>query len=194
MNDPSSAAFFDAKYATVPDPWSFETDPYEQARYERITRHIDPDRHRTAFEPGCSVGVLTERIGRLGLRVDSTDLSMRAVERARDRCRHLDGVHITVGDLTPPQHRYDLIVLSEIGYYLDPTELLATSQNLAARVAPGGRLIAAHWIGTSPDHRLHADDVHRIVGDAVRTWIHMVDELRTDRSRDGYRLDVWDRP
>ena len=193
--DPSSGAFFDAKYRTAEDPWDFALDPYELGRYREVVSHVDPDRHRRAFEPGCSIGVLTEMLGDRCEIVDASDLSEVAVQRARRRCAHLPGVTVEVGDLSdPPARHYELIVLSEVGYYLTEPELEQAIEVLTERLMPGGRLIAAHWIGTSADHRLHGHRVHELLADALSTWVLAHHAVHLDDRHDGYRLDVWDRP
>ena len=65
--DPSSREFFDAKYRTAEDPWDFALDGYELGRYVDLVSHVDPARHRRVFEPGCSIGVLTEMLGQEAL-------------------------------------------------------------------------------------------------------------------------------
>lgn len=103
-----------------------------------------------------------------------------------------------VGDLSrppgPPGPSYDLIVLSEVGYYQPLPVLERNIATLAARIRWGGRLIAAHWIGSSPDHRLSGDEVHDVIARSLHGWVHPVHEVHRHPVRDGYRLDVWDRP
>lgn len=193
--DPSSAAFFDDKYRADPDPWRFGTDPYELGRYEAIVGHIDPDRHHRVFEPGCAIGVLTGLLAESCPEVYATDISTTAVRRAERRVSHRPGVTITVGGIIPPTgSSFDVIVLSEVGYYLTLDELHAAAVALADHVEPGGRVIAAHWIGTSPDHRLHGDEVHAVLDRVLHSWDHRTSQIHRDDVRDGYRLDVWDRP
>lgn len=195
VDDPSSAAFFDEKYRSASDPWQFTTDPYELGRYQAIVRHVDPARHHRVFEPGCSVGVLTEMLAARCPEVHATDISAHAVRHARQRCAHHPGASITVGGVHPPPgDNYDLIVFSEIGYYLTIEALRCVVAELVASVDRGGRLIAAHWIGTSADHRLHGDDVHEVLARELASWHHRSGSVHRDDTRDGYRLDVWDRP
>lgn len=193
--DPSSAPFFDRMYAADADPWDFASSPYELRRYDSILEHVDAAVHRTVFEPGCSIGVLTERLARRCATVHATDISPVAVGRARERCRHLSGVRIEVGTLHPPPHvRFDLAVVSEVGYYSPAGDLARQMAALVAQVRPAGRLIAAHWLGRSPDHVLHGDDVHAVIETATDGW--MVVHRSVHRSCDhvGFRIDVWDRP
>ena len=54
-----SAAYFDALYAGKDDPWGFATSPYEQAKYAATLEALATTRFASAFEVGCSIGVLT---------------------------------------------------------------------------------------------------------------------------------------
>jgi 2-polyprenyl-3-methyl-5-hydroxy-6-metoxy-1,4-benzoquinol methylase len=190
----TSAAFFDSIYEGSTDPWSFASDAYEQARYRTVLDHVDPARHRRVFEPGCSVGVLTEQLGRRGDRVDATDVSVNAVARARARCAHLPAVDIRIGGVLPTSpDPYDLIVFSEVGYYLDVPSLYETALGFEAALRRGGRLIAAHWIGNSDDHVLHGRDVHRVLTMVLDGWHRVHHAVHPDAEHDGFVLDVWDR-
>ncbi|MEZ5409201.1 MAG: SAM-dependent methyltransferase [Acidimicrobiales bacterium] len=192
--DPSSAEFFDRQYAVADDPWNFATSPYELGRYQAVLDHVDPTTHRRVFEPGCSIGVLTEQLGRRCQLVHATDISALAVQRARARCAHLPGVSIEVGTLAPsPGPPYDLVVVSEVGYYYPLPELQHHIRTLAGRIRPAGRLIAVHWLGHSPDHVLHGDEVQRCISEVLMEWRLIHHDVRWHSSGDGYRMDVWDR-
>ena len=60
-----------------------------------------------------------------------------------------------------PGGTFDLVVLSEIGYYFELDELAAPA---TASLDPGGTLIAAQWLRNSADHVLHGDEVHAARG------------------------------
>ena len=94
-HDTTSAGFFEEKYQRSADPWDFASSEYEQHRYQAIYDAVCHRRYRHAFEPGCSVGVLTEKLAPLCDRIDATDLSPTAVARTRDRTKHLSQVHTT---------------------------------------------------------------------------------------------------
>lgn len=193
-HDLSNASFFDAKYSSDHDPWGFATDRYELDRYRTMLAFVDPVVHRRIFEPGCSIGVLTERLARVGGTVHATDISDMAVGRARQRCSRWPAVTVDVGGLIPsPGPDYDLVVFSEVGYYQHRYALAVTLRELAERIRSGGRLIVAHWIGTSPDHLLHGNDVHDVARMVLDSWTHHHHSRRIDPDRDGYLLDVWDR-
>jgi Nodulation protein S (NodS) len=66
VKSPVSEASFEAKYRHSPDPWQFAASPYEQRRYAAILRSLSRARYSRAFEPGCSVGVLTAALAGSG--------------------------------------------------------------------------------------------------------------------------------
>jgi SAM-dependent methyltransferase len=186
--DLTSQAFFEEKYAAAADPWAFATSAYEQHRYVTILDALGERRYRRAFEPGCSIGILTEQLASICAQVEAMDISPTAVSRAQDRCRGLSNVTIVQGSVPGqiPDGSFDLIVFSEIGYYFDGSTLVSLARKLADRLTSGGVLLAVHWLGASPDHRLTGDQVHELLG---RT------ELAPAMSRhyQGFRLDCWSR-
>ena len=187
--DPSSAEFFERKYQENTDPWNFGGSAYELARYDVTMRALVGRRFQRAFEPGCSVGVLTERLAQVCDRVDAVDVSRTAVEAAKARCAGLGHVCVWTGSLVDPlpHTEFDLIVLSEIGYYFDLRSLERCAAALVQKLVPGGWLLAVHWLGQSKDHRLSGNQVHEVMGS--------LDVLRLEISErhPGFRLDRWTR-
>lgn len=183
----SSADFFERKYQEKADPWNFGCSAYEQARYDVTMAALDGRRFERAFEPGCSVGVLTERLARVCEHVDAMDLSATAVNAARSRCAGLSNVSVEVGSLSDPlpAGSFDLLVLSEIGYYFDEQGLNACAGAAVEKLVPGGCLLAVHWLGHSQDHRLSGDQVHEV--------LRSLPGVRLDRSErhPGFQLDRW---
>ena len=192
-SDTSDSPLFESMYQATDDPWDFATSPYEQSRYERIIAHIPADRYQRVFEPGCSVGVLTELLAQRCGSVHATDIAPTALARARARCRDCPNVHIDSAGIEPGSP-VDLIVFSEVGYYLEPDHLAEMLQRLVSAIDPGGRLIACHWTGTSADHAQSGAAVHEALGVACAGWYHHATETHSDPDHDGYLLDVWDRP
>ena len=186
---PSTAAFFEAKYRDSADPWSFASSAYEQGRYAVILAALQHRRYRSTVEPGCSVGVLTERLAAISDWVEAFDLSPTAVEQARQRCAQLANVSLASSSLCErlPLLGFDLIILSEIGYYFTASEWRSITGRLVSDSAPGTTILAAHWLGTSPDHRMHGDEVHAILREnPLLTLAHQ-------ERHQGFRLDRWER-
>ncbi len=187
FNLSTSAAFFEAKYQQAADPWNFAGSSYELSRYARIMASLQPRRFQRAFEAGCSIGVLTQQLAGICGQVDAVDVSLTAVRRARERCRHLSNVDIKTGSVRTdvPVRLYDLIVMSEIGYYFDRDDLLDLGADLTMRLVPGGILLGAHWLGHSDDHVLGGDEVHEIL-----TSLANVDVTFSERHM-SYRIQHW---
>jgi SAM-dependent methyltransferase len=158
------AACFETKYQKARDPWSFAASAYEQRRYDLTVAMLPAARYRRVFEPGCSVGELTARLAGRCDRLLAMDSSPTAVKRARERCVGLDHVDVVEGELPQawPDGTYDLVVLSELGYYFTAEHWAALVARSAQALLPDGTLLAVHWRGRSPDHVLRGDDVHAI--------------------------------
>ena len=161
----SSAAFFEAKYQKNADPWDFSSKPYELQRYNALISAIAHRRYACAFEPGCSIGVLTERLAAYCDEVYAIDFSPSAAAQARARCAHLTHVKVCCASLqeVTPAKDFDLLVLSEIGYYFTSQGWHRTSAALIDSLPKGATVLAAHWLGQSPDHCISGDEVHEIL-------------------------------
>lgn len=167
---PWTPAAFEARYAADADPWCFESSYDELRRYELLLSHLGSRRFESVLEIGCSIGVLTERLARRATRVVATEVAPSAMTRAAWRLADDDRVAFTFGDLRSecPTGPFDLIVLSEVGYYLSAEELKAAAARLWDERAPGGAIVlAAHWTGVSADHRLSGAQTHAVLR---QTW------------------------
>ena len=186
--DPSSAAFFEQKYQRQDDPWDFTGSEYEQSRYNAIVAALAGRRYRSAFEPGCSVGALTEKLITLCDHVEAIDFAASAVATAR---RRLSQPEITFGVMSLPERLpllgFDLVVLSEIGYYFTPEQWTEITNSIVATAEVGTTILASHWLGVSPDHRMSGDDVHKVLRSNRK--LHLQHEER----HPGFRLDLWER-
>jgi protein-L-isoaspartate O-methyltransferase len=115
-----SAAYFDAMYQAAADPWGFEDRWYEQRKYAISMALLPAARYRRALEAGCSIGVLTRMLAARCDEVLSCDIAAAAVQAAARRTEDLTHVRVKQRDIPGrwPDGRFDLIVFSEILYYL----------------------------------------------------------------------------
>ena len=178
--------YFDDVYAAKDDPWEFTTSDYERAKYADTLAHLPLPQYENGFEVGCSIGVLTAQLAAHCTQLLSVDVSERALEQARTRCASLPNVqieHLQIPE-EKPAGQFDLIVISEVGYYWDRSDLDRAMTLLAAHHAPGGHLLLVHWTPPVHDYPLTGDAVH----DA---WIAR-SEWRTlsDQARERYRISV----
>jgi predicted TPR repeat methyltransferase len=158
VSDRLRAAFFDEIYAEDPDPWKFETSEYERAKYDATIEALQGRTFANGLEIGCSIGVLTER---LATRVDdllAIDVAAAALDRAR--ARDLPGVAFELREVPEefPDGSYDLIVVSEVLYYLDTPAFDATCDSIERTL--NGTLLAVHWRPSAPRYPLTGDEVH----------------------------------
>lgn len=114
--------YFDRLYQERDDPWGFRSRWYE-ARKRGLTMATLPDEHYGAvFEPGCSIGVLTSELASRSDRVLAMDVASDAVRQARSVLP--EHVEVRPGSVPEdwPDEDFDLVVVSELGYYFDPKD------------------------------------------------------------------------
>jgi len=162
--------YFDELYAGSPDPWQLATRWYEQRKYGITMALLPLPRYRHAFEPGCSVGALTARLAQRCDHVTAMDVAAAALSSADDRLRAegcRDAVTLRQGSLDEcwPEGAYDLVVISEVAYYLDAQLLGEVLRRERPRLAPGATVVAAHWRHAVRDYPLTGDEANRIIAD-----------------------------
>ncbi|GAC54615.1 MULTISPECIES: class I SAM-dependent DNA methyltransferase [Gordonia] len=155
-------SYFHDMYASSDDPWGFTSRWYERRKYALTLAALTRPRYRSVFEPGCSIGVLSEGLAARCGRLVCTDVSPRAVDLARRRLARHPHVDVQVGDIAGdwPSQRFDLIVLSEVLYYLDDAALAGLIARLPAALTPDGEVIAVHWRWPVEEYPQSGDDVH----------------------------------
>lgn len=183
--------YFDRMYADSDDPWRFESSEYELKKYAATLAALPRTRYENALEIGCSIGVLTAQLAPRCdalLAVDVVDL---ALERARRRCRAWPHVEFRKMHLPAeyPVGSFDLVVLSEVGYYWSERDLALARERIIGGLAPGGHLLMVHWTQPSPDYPLTGDRVHQKFLDRPGDLLRHLDGQRADT----YRLDLFAR-
>lgn len=182
-----TAADFEARYQREGDPWGYETSPYEREKYAATLAACGDGPFASALELGASIGVFSRQLAPRCRSLVTIDASRTAVAAARRRLAGLAPVTATVGTIPSdiPRGDYDLVVASEILYYLSPTELDETLELI--RECLVGRLVAVHWRPAGPERPFDAAEVH----DRLRRlpWLHRV----ADAGTGDYLLDVLER-
>lgn len=179
------AAYFEALYAANPDPWAFATSDYERGKYDATLAALADRRYANALEVGCSIGVLTERLAGRCDELLALDASTSALAHARARCAGLDQVRFERRVLPGewPAGAYDLIVLSEVLYYWDRSDLDRMAALTARDLVPGGEVLLVHWTGET-NYPLSGDEaVERFMGNLPALG------LTRQRREPAYRLE-----
>jgi SAM-dependent methyltransferase len=191
------AGYFDAMYEAAPDPWGFQDRWYERRKYA-ISLALLPDRrYRSAFEPGCSIGVLTAMLARRCERLLSCDVAASAVQAAARRTRNLPHVLIERRQIPQewPTGRFDLMVFSEILYYFGDRDLEQVLDYGVRSLRPGGTLLAVHWRHPVTEYPRSGDDVHQALAarpELARLVSHQEEDFLAEvyRRTDGQPVSV----
>ena len=182
-------AYFDELYGRDADPWRFATKAYEHQKYAVTLDNLPRARYINALELGCSIGVLTRMLAARTGALLSIDAAQIAIDAARARCAEVPNVEFRRATLPAefPDGQFDLILMSEVGYYFDWPDLEQLSARIVAALPGGGDLVMVHYLPAVPDYPLKGDDVHdffrRVPG------LQHLSGLRAQR----YRLDCFRR-
>ena len=184
-----TGAYFDELYREKPDPYRLSTSFYEAWKYRDTLRTLPRRRYSTALEVGCSIGVFTRRLAARCDSLLSLDVSEAALQQARERCAKLPQVRFArIGiPQASPAGAVDLLMISEVAYFLTPEDTDRAARLLAARHLPGGHLVLVHFIPRVPEFPLTGDEAHALWR-ARPEW-----RLIREKRRKRYRIDVFER-
>ena len=179
--------YFDALYARDPDPWRFATSDYERDKYAATLAALPDRRFTRGFEVGCSIGVLTRQLAARCDALVAVDVAEAAVEQARQRCAGQGWV--TFGTMTVPgswpEGMFDLIVFSEVLYYLGAEGLRGAAEKAQASLGAGGTILLVNWHGPT-DGACTGDEAAEAFIAACAPGLRVVGESRAEK----YRIDV----
>jgi SAM-dependent methyltransferase len=136
-------AGFEQKFRDNIDPWNYTSSAFERHKRAVLLRACGCRTYGRGLELGCAIGETTRHLARICLRLLAIDSSITALAEAR---RRLAGnARVTFRQLTLPEQtplgRFDLIVASEIAYYLRPQELHQLMAKLDRALAAHGRIV-----------------------------------------------------
>jgi SAM-dependent methyltransferase len=154
--------YFDGVYAAADDPWSLAGRWYERRKYAVTLASLPQKRYARGLEAGCSVGVLTALLAERCDELLALDVAAAAVRAAAARTAGLPHVSIEQRALPGawPLGRFDLIVLSEVLYYLTADDARELLRQAAEALEPEGSLVAVHWRHPVTDYPRSGDQVH----------------------------------
>ncbi|MGJ4859762.1 SAM-dependent methyltransferase [Labrys sp. La1] len=178
--------YFEALYRSDSDPWNFATSEYEDRKYQATLRALARASYAKALEIGCSIGVLTARLAAHCDALDAVDISPTAIAKARIACATLDNVnfHIAAAPDGLPAGPFDLIVLSEVLYYLDVTDLLSLAAWCRANASSAAEIVLCHWLGPT-NYPLGGTEAAALFLDALQPRL----ECHTVLHQEIYRLE-----
>jgi len=183
--------YFDALYTANPDPWGFETSEYEANKYAATIAALPKERYRSAFEVGGSIGVLTAKLATHCDSLLSVDVSELAQNQAIKRCEALPQVRFQIMRVPEeyPEQRFDLTLISEVGYYWSWEDLKKAQQCIIEHLEVGGHLLLVHWTLYARDYPLSGDEVHDSFLELTPSKLRHLGGQREEQ----YRLDSFER-
>jgi trans-aconitate methyltransferase len=181
---------FDRIYAGADDPWDFEGSAYEKAKYAETLAALPRARFTRGLEIGCSIGVQTRLLASRCNALLALDLAPEAIRRARARCADLPHVELREAQVPRdwPDGAFDLIVISEVLYFLDRADIAALAARVCGGLAPHGAVVLVNWTGQTDTPTTGHESAELFIAataPTLRATVH--------RQNEGYRLDRLER-
>lgn len=183
MSGRMSDDYFADMYAQSSDPWQLGDRWYEQRKYAITVAMLPMPRYRHAFEPGCSVGVLTRLLTDRCERITATDVVPEALAatdarlRADGRADRVDTRRLSLDEPWPADD-FDLVVISEVAYYLTAATLRDVLDRECPRLAAGTTVVASHWRHRVDDYPLSGDEADEAI--AATSGLHRLARYADD--------------
>ncbi|MDY6784847.1 MAG: SAM-dependent methyltransferase [Cyanobacteriota bacterium] len=183
-------SYFENLYAADSDPWRFATSRYEADKYAATIAALPKNSYRSGFEIGGSIGILTEKLAERCDSLLSIDVSETAQQQAIERCDRFPHLRFQLMQFPEqqPDETFDLIVVSEVGYYWSWGDLKRAQKSILNLLEPGGHLMLVHWTEET-NYPLTGDEVHDFFSELVSTQMQPLVEHKAEQ----YRLDLFER-
>lgn len=216
--DGYSESYFDVLYNDNSDPWQYQTRWYEKRKRDICLAILPQSQYKHGIELGCGNGVLSELLAQRCHALVSIDGNQQAVQLAKERLADLPHVKVIQGvipnrllnlkasimeayplsdDTSTNKPPFDLIVVSEILYYLSPNDIDKVIAWAQQNLAIGGTLLCCHWRYAIDGFTMTGETVHQRLNDAFKfannekhqiAFNHQSQIIDSD-----FLLDVWQR-
>jgi SAM-dependent methyltransferase len=170
-------------YAETADPWGFEHSAYEQGKFAATRAALSQSGYHSAFELGCGNGQLARHLVDICERytgMDAVATALRAARQTVPQGRFVQGFY--PGPL--PEGNFDLLILSEVLYFLDHGGLEQLAEDIVARW-PKAEIICVTWLGPT-GNPLQGEDAFECFARALKTHdfacVTQTKDYRIDRA------------
>lgn len=183
--------YFEKVYEANDDPWNFTSSEYETEKYEATLDALPREKYDSAFEIGCSIGVLTAQLAKRCENLLSVDVSKKALDQAKKRCEDLPNIRFQIMDVSRnfPVGKFDLILVSEVGYYLSPKDWRKLMENIFEHLTADGQIVLVHWTPFVEDYPQTGDEIHASFARFAENRFKRIENIREEK----YRLDTWEK-
>lgn len=171
---------FEALHRSSDDPWSVRTRWYERRKRAVTCAALPNERYARAFEIGCSNGELSALLAERCESLLSVDSAPTAVALAAERTAAEPNVRVQRMRVPEewPEGPLNLVVVSEVAYYLAADQWATTVDRIAGSLAEGGHVVLCHWTGHADDFAQSGADAHASFAErtGLRTLVRHRDE------------------
>ncbi|MVN22490.1 class I SAM-dependent DNA methyltransferase [Mucilaginibacter arboris] len=185
--------YFNEFYSHRSDPWNFESSPYELSKYKATLAALPRAEYQNVFEIGCSIGVLTQMLAPKCKKLLAVEPADVPLEKAKERLKSKPNVSFQKMFVPQdfPEDQFDLILLSEVGYFLSWEDLKKLADLMTNHLQPGGQLLLVHWTPVVPEFPLTGDQVHNYFMDLSLQKQHLKHLLHQRKEK--FRLDLFEK-
>lgn len=155
--------YFEDLYRHNSDPWGYDSHWYEARKRQICLALLIRPRYPKVLEVGCSNGHLSIHLAQRAEQLLCIDVSECAVQLASERLQEFE--HVVVENRKIPEdysiQKFDLILISEMAYYLSANELHQFIEKLKHSLNDDGEILCCHWRHEIQDFELNAEQVHQ---------------------------------
>lgn len=176
--------FFDAG-----DPFGFDLNPEERLKFQKTLEVCGEGPLGRVLELGCAVGSFTEILAPRATDVLAVDVSQAAVDQVIQRLQGHPNVRAMAMDIPAefPDETFDLVVASDVLYYLPIEELKRCLARIEAALSDGAAFVAVHYVPRMGSV-LNGDEAHDVLV-AHSTLRHTLAERTEFGPGRTYRVD-----
>lgn len=190
--NPISVNGFERKFLENIDPWDYTHSKFEHFKRRILVRACGLYKHGRGLDIGCAIGETTHCLAPFCMSLVGLDASATALKEARRRLG-VDNRIALVKAVVPekmPHGPFDLIVVSEIAYYLPAHKLFSLGRKVIAALAPRGRIVILH-------HRRFFEDAAQLSGLAHRRLYRQMKKtlrIRFAAAYPGFDIVTFEKP
>ncbi|MBS1022236.1 methyltransferase domain-containing protein [Gluconobacter cerinus] len=185
-----TADVFENLFQQDPDPWDFESSPYEHKKLQRVLQCLPCSPIAFAVELGCAIGVGTLALTQRCQRILAVDASETALTKARQRCQEYALVSFIKAFL-PSAYPVvdaagcDLVLISEILYFLSETDIQELAFQTTTSLKTTGHILIVNWTGETDTPCTGDEAANCFIQECLaHGWVPDLDERG-----EGYRID-----
>ena len=175
------------------DPFGFDVKAEEQLKFQRTLEVCGEGSLGRVLELGCAVGTFTEMLAPRATDVLALDVSQAAVDQVARRLHDRPNVRATAMTIPGefPEEAFDLVVASDVLYYLSVEQLQRCVDRIEAVLSDGAAFVAVHYVPRMGSV-LNGDEAHDVL--AARTTLkHVLAERTEFGAGRTYRVDRFEK-